>query len=372
MPNPKKKSPKSAKPKPKEATAKPTKSAPKKKPTKPKAKPTPKPQPKPEFSDSQIITLPKSENVKKSNKQLLEDYLEQLALMEDRVRGVVCGYNTGAYFYGPTGVSKSHTTLKTLNTLGARYHLQKGKITPPVLFDLIAEHHDKIIVLDDVSSIFAQPTALQLFLAALDANELSGRKVEYKTANGNRPPVFFTGGIIAISNIPLDGHKNEILAAVKSRVPHLHINPSEEQIFALMRSVAEKGLKGLPPKDCLEVCSFVINEVQKANAKPSMRLYVDGALMDFKQWRDGKSVCHWKDLTVSRLEGKQTEIQHPKSDISRAERTESERRICVDICLQFSEKKDQIAEWKARTGLSQAAFYRRKAEARNLGLLPDE
>lgn len=369
MPNPKKKSPKSAKPKPKEATAKPTKSAPNKKPTKPK--PTPKPQPKPEFSDSQILTLPKSENLRKTDKQLLEDYLEQLALMEDRVRGVVNGYNTGAYFYGPTGVSKSHTTLKTLNTLGARYHQQKGKITPPVLFDLIAKHHDKVIVLDDVSAIFDHPVARQIFLAALDANELSGRIVEYKTANSIRPPVLFTGGIIAISNIPLDGHKNEILAAVKSRVPHLHINPSDEQIFALMRSVAENGLKGLPPKDCLEVCNFVINEVQKANAKPSMRLYVDGALADYRQWRDGKSVCHWKDLTVSRLEGKQVEILHPKNDISRAERTDSERRICVDICIEFSETKERIEEWKARTGLSQAAFYRRKAEAEKMGLLPN-
>jgi len=72
------------------------------------------------------------------------------------------------------------------------------------LFDLLAQYHDRVIVLDDVSEILANRIALQILLAALgnQPNATGVRSVKYRR-QGHDETVRFTGGIILISNLEL-------------------------------------------------------------------------------------------------------------------------------------------------------------------------
>src|SRR5262249_37978960 len=153
--------------------------------------------------------------------------------------------------------------------LAAAYSYHSGHITPIGLYDLIAENRDRTIVLDDVTSIFNQPTALQIFLAALGVSPGGSRArvVRYKTAQQDRS-VSFTGGIIAISNLPLDGHHHGILAAIRDRVNVLNYEPTDEQILALVTRLADGGVAGIPPVECRTVVHFLEQECQKREIRP--------------------------------------------------------------------------------------------------------
>jgi hypothetical protein len=303
--------------------------------------------------------------------------MTQLKIVKDRVRGVVHGRYTGLYLYGREGTGKTFTVRELLEKLAVRYSYSSGHLTPIGLFDLICENRDRVIVLDDVSSIFNQPIALQLLLAALgNPHDDSGiRWVRYKTAKGDvRVP--FTGGVIAVSNLALDGHHlaldghhHEILRALRDRVFTINYEPSDEQIVALIRHIASSGINGVSPRNCLNVCNFLLAECQSRGVRPSVRLFVDKAMRDFELPDAGLTETHWKDLICSNLEQQLIELRHPTNDLSRAEQIAAERRIALDVLLSFETKAERIEQWKARTGKSQAAFYRRFKELRDDGLV---
>jgi NAD-specific glutamate dehydrogenase len=63
-------------------------------------------------------------------------------------------------------------------------------------------------------------------------------------------------------------------------------------------------------------------------------------------------------------------LTHPTKDLSRDEEMEAERRIALDISLSFESRADRVSQWRERTGKSQAAFYRRLNEIKQVGHLP--
>lgn len=303
-----------------------------------------------------------------------EHYVElttQIKVIKDRVRGVVHGQANGVYLHGRPGTSKTYMVRSTLDTLAVNYSYSNGHLTPIGLFDLIAENQERIIVLDDVSAIFNQPIALQLLLAAL-GNPHDGsrvRTVKYKTAKETRT-VPFSGGLICISNLPLDGHHHDVLAALRDRAFVINYEPSDDQIIALINKLAEKGVGGVPPEKAQKVATFLIDQCKLRQIRPSVRLFVDKALKDYQLHEAGRSETHWRDLVISNLEQQVVELQHPTNDLSRAEAVEAERRIVLDIYLSFETRADRIQQWERRTGKSQPAFYRRLKELKDGGRLP--
>jgi hypothetical protein len=300
-----------------------------------------------------------------------DELMRQIKVVKDRVRGVVHGKCNGMYLHGRSGTSKTYTVCTTLETLAVSYAYSNGHLTPIGLFDLISENRDRVIVLDDVSSLFNQPIALQLLLAAL-GNRHDGtgvRYVRYKTARGDEI-VDFTGGIICISNLALQGHHAEILRALNDRVYVISYEPSDEQILALLEHLASQGIDGIPPQECQMVCNFLVTQCRELSIKPSVRLFVDKAMKDYQLHQMGHTETHWQDLVLSNLKQQLIELRHPTNDLSRTEQTEAERRIALSIYLSFQTKDERIEQWRARTGKSQPAFYRRIKELKELGRLP--
>lgn len=300
----------------------------------------------------------------------LEDLHKQQSIIKDRIRSVVHREGNGVYLHGRPGSSKTRLVRTTLETLAAPYAYSLGHVTPIGLFELISTNRDQIILLDDVSSLFKQPVALQLLLAALGNphDDSRTRLVRYKTAKGDIS-VPFTGGIIAISNLPLSGHNPEVVAALNDRVYVVSYEPTDEQIHAQIMEIAESGPRGVSPEKATMVAHFVLTECKRLEMRPSLRTFVDKALPDFRLWENKRSESHWKDLVISSLKQEIVLPQREQRDLSRAEKTDAERRIAHGIFLDFDNREERLAEWKKQTGKSQAAFYRRVDELRKDGQL---
>src|SRR4051812_33411860 len=78
----------------------------------------------------------------------------KLQLVRDRVAGVVDGTATGFYLYGPGRVSKSHTVKEELDRLRADYVLFNSRATGRGLFNILRDHPDSVVVLEDMEKVF--------------------------------------------------------------------------------------------------------------------------------------------------------------------------------------------------------------------------
>ena len=92
------------------------------------------------------------------------------------VRGVALQYGTGLYLFGRPGTAKTHIIRQLLEQdIREPYVYKRGHITPLGLFELIAQHPDDVIVLDDLAAMFKSDIACQILLSALDQPSGSDR-----------------------------------------------------------------------------------------------------------------------------------------------------------------------------------------------------
>jgi hypothetical protein len=265
----------------------------------------------------------------------------------------------------------------TLSTVGRPWSYHKGHLTPIGLYELLEEHPDEILFLDDVGELLGQRIGIQLLLAALGRQQGDGgeRVVRYRR-QGRDDEVRFSGGIVMVSNLEL--HDTPVLEALKSRVHILRHEPTEEQVAALIRHIASKGWeKGdatITPRECQEVagvlvreCSsrVLVRECSSRGMRLDLRLLVDKAYPDYLQWRDGDTETHWMDLVITTLEERLVELRHTPAPRSRSrdERLEEERQVVREIVAAHESREERLAAWRARMGdASERRFYRRPQE----------
>lgn len=293
----------------------------------------------------------------------LDTLRKRQSLIRDRIRGVVHQSANGVYLHGRAGVSKTYMVRTTLESLCQRYAYSNGHLTPVGLFELIEANPHSVIVLDDVSTIFDTPKALQLLLAALGTppDGSRTRTIRYKTAATDRV-VYFEGSIIAISNLPLGEHSSHVLQALQDRVHVMAYEPSDEEVEAQIREIAGSSPRGIAVPDAVEVAGYLIDECRTAGLRPSVRLFIDKAIADFKQWKDENTESHWHDLVRSSVRQMVLPQQHALRDMSQRDRIAGERKLAADICATYCCREERLKAWKEHTGKSQSAFYRRVDE----------
>ena len=172
-----------------------------------------------------------------------------------------------------------------------------------------------------------------------------------------------------MSNLALDGHHHAVLAALCDRIYVINYEPTDEQILAKIMKIAESGVGDVSAKNAKMVAVYLTEQCAQKNIRPSIRLFVDKAIKDFELWEKGQCATHWRDLISSNLEQQLIELQHEVRDLSRAEQSESERRIALDVFMAFETRQQRVSEWNRRTGKSQPAFYRRVKELKADGRL---
>ena len=287
-------------------------------------------------------------------------------MIRDRVRGVALRQLNGFYLYGRPGTSKTHTVRTTLDEMGTDFKYHSGHLTDLGLFELLSENHDQIILLDDVSSIFKQPKAMQILLAALgnQTSERGVRVVKYKRGGGVDVPIRFTGGILAISNLELS--TDPVLEALKSRVQYLKYDPTAQEIEALMQKIASKGWENtagtMTPKECREVADFLIAESHRLKVRLDIRNLVDKAFPDFLLHRTRMAETHWKDLIRTTLEEQLVDLKHTPELDSRDATKRREQIIARSISNEFPDRDSRRKKWEELTGKDERSFYRRLRE----------
>ena len=175
---------------------------------------------------------PTLQQIADNRETLLAELNRRQGIVRDYVRAVARQYATGLYLFGRPGTAKTHTVRAVLEQdIREPYTYQRGHLTPMGLFELIAEHPDDVIVLDDLTSVLDSDVALQILLSALEhpapGDRTRSRVVKYRR-QGREERVAFRGGLICISNREL--HDDEMLGAFKSRVHTLNYDPADAQL----------------------------------------------------------------------------------------------------------------------------------------------
>ena len=212
-------------------------------------------------------------------------------------------------------------------------------------------------MLDDIASLFKNDQALQILLPALDGDPGSAPElITYKSKDQDQT-VEFTGGIIAISNVPL--RCDPLARALGSRLTMLEHEPTDEQVAAFMRLLASKGFADLSSEECQEVAEFVIVETREYELRLDLR-HLTKAWQDFRQDKHGKSETPWQDLVRTSL---QKSVFEPVIPMSKRDEIEQQVDLVSRLVDQYPG--DTNRQWQ-ESGLKRSTFYdrRRVAEAR--------
>ncbi|MBA4189486.1 MAG: hypothetical protein C0467_15975 [Planctomycetaceae bacterium] len=291
---------------------------------------------------------------------LLASLEQKLQLVRDRIRGVAEGYQTGFYLYGEGGTSKSYTVEETLKQLEKPYKLTNTRVTGKGLFDVLNEFPDAIHVIEDAETLFKDKNSFGVLRSALwgqvGENGQQERPVHWQTANG-REEFVFTGGLILISNCPLDNVPET--RAIKTRIDYLQYEPTNEEVAALMRKIARKGHRHgsqwLTPEECLEVANEIAEQVGRMKRNLDLRLLIK-TFQDRLQYQNGAAETHWVDLLVSRMKER---VIAPSVGLV-AQRKERDFALLRQI--KNLPPKERLAVWVEETGKGQAVLYRRLNE----------
>lgn len=283
---------------------------------------------------------------------IVQEFESKLQLIRDRVLSVVEGYQSGVYLVGRPGTSKTFTVKEELERLGKPWILANARMTPWGLFCFLADHPEHVVVLDDITSLFKNSQAMQVFLAALDGQPGEPRLVTYKSKDKNER-IWFSGAVIAISNIPL--RCDPLARALGSRIVVLEHEPSDEDVVAFMKHLATQGFMDLSSDECLEVAEFLIAETRAMDQRLDLR-HLTKAWQDYRQTTHGNALTIWQDLVRSSL---QKQVTEPVSITTKKEEIEVQRQLVRELMEKFpDDRHSQLAEWPH----SQSLFYLRRKE----------
>jgi hypothetical protein len=291
----------------------------------------------------------------------LASYEAKLQLVRDYTKGVALGFSNGLFLHGTGGIAKSYTVLNELQRLDVDYKLFNSRMSGRGLFEALAEYPQSVHVLEDMERITRDKDGQGILRSACwgqrSQDGRQKRTITWATAKGVES-IVFSGGIIMLSNRPLDDLPE--LKAIKTRISHLHLQVTDAEIAAQMRRLARNGYthngQHMTPDECATVCDFVILEAQNKLCHLDMRL-MDNAFRDFLQWREGHSSTHWQTLVGTRLDGRRDDVVV----VAPKDRHQDDDLRTLEIVLaQHPTTAAAQAAWCRQRGKSRASFFRYK------------
>lgn len=294
-----------------------------------------------------------------ADQDALEGFEKWRALLRARTLSVAHRYQTGAYICGRPGTGKTHVVRETIDAEGLPHIYRNSSMSANGLWEELEANPETTLILDDISNLFTYKRALQVLLAALGGRPGEPRPVTY-SIKGTKKQIMFTGGIIAISNLPLK--RDPLGTALSSRVPPLDYEPSDDMVRAFMITEAEKGYLDLSPEECLEVVGFVIEESYRSEYRLDLRYMIRG-WQDRRMWNHGHAECGWRDLIRSGM--RRISVEEMGEPVSRAEKTKWKRETAARLYKEYpTDKAARDAEWVTLTGDSPWTLYRHHRQVR--------
>jgi len=280
------------------------------------------------------------------------------AVLRAQVRSVIQGFTSALFVHGPGGLGKSHILGSELEALcGKAWQHHTAYTTPKALMLSLAEFPEQVHVFEDCEKLYKTDVACSILRAACGQPKKRDRIVTYETAN-EQLKVNFRGGIVIVSNENI-GKGHGPLSAVASRFRPITWDLSTEERICRILDMADEGWQRgqwiLTAKECREVASFLIDEMQSGlvNVPVDLRTYAEHALPAFAQFRTNKGGVGWKDILRSKLAGSIGKIE------KRSERNQRLEQQAFALSKKEGVTAKQRAEiWKKQTGLGMTIYYR--------------
>jgi hypothetical protein len=213
------------------------------------------------------------------------------------------------------------------------------------------DHPEHVIILDDINSLFKQKGALSVLMGALGGEPGKPRRITYQVRGKGKESCDFSGGVVAISNLPL--RRDPETDAVASRMAKLPYETTDAMLIALAKSLALKGFKDLTPDECMDVVEFVVVESRNMDLRIDLRTIVK-AWQDRRLDKHDRSLRPWEDLVRSSMD---RAVAEPRS---RSERIEWQRQVAHELFSKYPhDKASRDREWQSLTNSSAHALYRR-------------
>jgi hypothetical protein len=308
--------------------------------------------------DAPLNTCP---TLSTEDQEHLQNFESMRHLLRDRVRSVAQHYHVGCYITGRPGSSKTFTVVEELARLGTPWTLRNSRMSAAGLYELLHEHPEHTVVIDDVPSVLADKQALQILMAAMGGAAGKPRPVTYTTKDVRN--VFdFHGGIVAVSNVPL--RRDPLADALQSRVPLLEHEPTDAMLASFMRHRAGGGFEDLSPCECREVVEFVIAESAACDYRLDLRSMSKG-LQDFRIVKHGKTHCCWRDLIRSGLKKIVKSLSGSQAN-GRAAEALRDQELARELFGRYPGAQDKAARdqaWQTATGKSVDQLYRRRRQS---------
>ena len=273
--------------------------------------------------------------MKSKQMKIYEDYLNML--VEGHVNSVLC--------YSKAGLGKTYTTIKLLKKMGVTYTYNSGVSTAVSLYKIFHDNSDKVIILDDIETIFQDERVINLLKAGLW--EVDGKRIlSYKTTSKtleDYPETFeFTGRIIILAN-EIKGRYDESFKALMSRCLKYELTYSFQEIIEISYKMIEER-EDINDKEKTQVNNIIYNTISPEH---NFNFRLLERLVAFVKYDSGKA----EELFLNSLD------------------VDEETEIVMDILRRYTITNDQISAYQELTGRSRMTFFRKKKKLKAEGLI---
>ena len=216
----------------------------------------------------------------------LEEWNRQLDVVRTLIISAAKGYRNGLGLYGPPGVGKTHTVQEILKELKMKWAEAPKGLTPQGLLEFFEEFGSGIMIFDDVAELFQKERARKYMMAAFGTRpDYTQPRIVPYAREGRKMSVTVAGCCFVMTN------EERFPAAFASRITTLEFAPTQEQVAALMRDIASRGVRRdkweLSASESTEVAEFLIPEARAPGVRLDLRDLIEKSLPDYALCKAG-------------------------------------------------------------------------------------
>jgi len=262
---------------------------------------------------------------------LLKEYVRIIAKSD--------GYLQSMFCLSQHGLGKTSTVTKTLEEMEIHDYVYVNSYATPVeLVNILYENRNKVIVLDDVETMFTMGSkVINIFKGVLWGIGSSGiRQVSYNTTSKllRSPTSFeFNGKLIFLVN-KLPNKNDPLIGAMMSRSLVYEMKFTPKEVLEMLQEYSELPYKDLTTEERQMIYNYIAENTDGTNEELSFRTIIKM----YDVYRQNK--VDWKKLVEPIL-------------------ARNEKLMLIKkLVAEHKSKKEAQQEFCEMTGMGRATFYR--------------